>query len=65
MDYTGIDGSGAVSVDSPGQFPRYRRPQYRNPNGSVTVVSGKLGSDVRAGTWQAILRQTGIEEPEK
>jgi predicted RNA binding protein YcfA (HicA-like mRNA interferase family) len=38
---------------------------YRNPDGRVTVVSGKLGDDVRPGTWRAILKQTGIEEPEK
>jgi hypothetical protein len=26
---------------------------------------GKLGDDVRPGTWRAILKQTGIEEPKK
>jgi predicted RNA binding protein YcfA (HicA-like mRNA interferase family) len=38
---------------------------YRSSDGRVTVVSGKPGNDVRPGTWRAILRQTGIEEPEK
>jgi len=38
---------------------------YRSPEGRITVVSGKLGDDVRPGTWRAILRQTGIEELEK
>lgn len=38
---------------------------YRSPDGRITVVSGKLGDDVRQGTWRAILKQTGIEEPEK
>jgi len=38
---------------------------YRSPDGRVTVVSGKLGDDVRPGTWRAILKQTGIEESEK
>jgi predicted RNA binding protein YcfA (HicA-like mRNA interferase family) len=38
---------------------------YRNPDGRVTVVSGKLGDDVRTGTWRAVLKQTGIEETEK
>jgi hypothetical protein len=30
-----------------------------------SVVSGRLGDDVRPGTWRAILKQTGIKEPEK
>jgi len=38
---------------------------YRSPDGRITVVSGELGEDVRQGTWRAILKQTGIEEPEK
>jgi predicted RNA binding protein YcfA (HicA-like mRNA interferase family) len=38
---------------------------YRSADGRVTVVSGGLGDDVRRGTWRAILRQTGIKEPEK
>jgi len=38
---------------------------YRSSDGRITVVSGKLGDDVRPGTWQAILRQTGIEEHKK
>jgi predicted RNA binding protein YcfA (HicA-like mRNA interferase family) len=38
---------------------------YRSPDGRVTVVSGKLGDDVRPGTWRAILKQTGIEEPKQ
>jgi predicted RNA binding protein YcfA (HicA-like mRNA interferase family) len=38
---------------------------YRSSEGRVTVVSGELGDDVRPGTWRAILKQTGIEEPEK
>lgn len=36
---------------------------YRHSDGRVTVVSGRLGDDVRPGTWRAILKQTGIEEP--
>ena len=36
---------------------------YRAADGRVTVVSGKLGDDVRLGTWRAILKQTGLEEP--
>jgi len=38
---------------------------YRSSDGRITVVSGKLGDDVRPGTWRAILRQTGIEEQGK
>jgi predicted RNA binding protein YcfA (HicA-like mRNA interferase family) len=38
---------------------------YRGPDGRITVVSDKLSDDVRPGTWRAILRQTGIKEPEK
>jgi predicted RNA binding protein YcfA (HicA-like mRNA interferase family) len=34
----------------------------RNPDGRTTVVSGKLGDDVRPGTWKSILRQTGMKE---
>ncbi|MEQ1885253.1 MAG: type II toxin-antitoxin system HicA family toxin [Bryobacteraceae bacterium] len=35
---------------------------YKGPDGQITVVSGRLGDDVRPGTYRAILRQTGIEE---
>ena len=35
---------------------------FRSPDGRITVVSGRLGDDVRPGTYNAILRQTGIEE---
>jgi predicted RNA binding protein YcfA (HicA-like mRNA interferase family) len=35
---------------------------FRSPDGRTTVVSGKLGEDVRPGTWKAILRQTGMKE---
>ncbi|MCC6539238.1 MAG: type II toxin-antitoxin system HicA family toxin [Bryobacterales bacterium] len=35
---------------------------FRSPDGRITVVSGRLGDDVRPGTYRAILRQTGIEE---
>ena len=38
---------------------------FRSLDGRMTVVSGNLGDDVRTGTYRAILRQTGIEEPEK
>ena len=31
-------------------------------DGRITVVSGRLGDDVRRGTYKAILKQTGIEE---
>jgi predicted RNA binding protein YcfA (HicA-like mRNA interferase family) len=37
---------------------------YRSTDGRITIVSGKLGDDARKGTYRAILRQTGIEEPE-
>jgi predicted RNA binding protein YcfA (HicA-like mRNA interferase family) len=37
---------------------------FRSPDGRITVVSGKVGDDVRPGTFRAILRQTGIKEPE-
>jgi predicted RNA binding protein YcfA (HicA-like mRNA interferase family) len=37
---------------------------FRNPDGRITVVSGRLGDDVRPGTWRAILRQTGMENEE-
>jgi predicted RNA binding protein YcfA (HicA-like mRNA interferase family) len=35
---------------------------FRHPDGRITVVSGKLGDDVRPGTYRAILRQTRIKE---
>jgi predicted RNA binding protein YcfA (HicA-like mRNA interferase family) len=35
---------------------------FQNPDGRITVVSGKLGDDVRPGTYRAVLRQTGIKE---
>jgi predicted RNA binding protein YcfA (HicA-like mRNA interferase family) len=35
---------------------------FRNSDGRITVVSGRLGDDVRPGTYKAILRQTKIEE---
>jgi predicted RNA binding protein YcfA (HicA-like mRNA interferase family) len=35
---------------------------FRSVDGRTTVVSGKLGDDVRPGTYRAILRQTGIQE---
>jgi predicted RNA binding protein YcfA (HicA-like mRNA interferase family) len=38
---------------------------FQNLDGRVTVVSGKLGDDVRTGTYRAVLRQTGIKEPNK
>ena len=37
---------------------------FQNPEGRITVVSGKLGEDVRPGTYRAVLRQTGIKEAE-
>ena len=37
---------------------------FQNPEGRITVVSGKLGDDVRTGTYRAVLRQTGIKEAE-
>lgn len=38
---------------------------FRYSDGRITVVSGKLGADVRPGTYKAILKQTKIkEEPE-
>jgi len=38
---------------------------FRDKDGRITVVSGRSGDDVRPGTFRAILRQTGIKEPEK
>jgi predicted RNA binding protein YcfA (HicA-like mRNA interferase family) len=38
---------------------------FRGADGRITVVSGRLGDDVRPGTYRAILRQTGIEEDKK
>ena len=38
---------------------------FQGSDGRITVVSGRLGDDVRPGTYRAILRQTGIEEPIK
>jgi predicted RNA binding protein YcfA (HicA-like mRNA interferase family) len=38
---------------------------FRSPDGRITVVSGKLGDDVRPGTYRAVLRQTGIQESEQ
>jgi predicted RNA binding protein YcfA (HicA-like mRNA interferase family) len=35
---------------------------FQNPDGRITVVSGRLGDDVRPGTYRAVLRQTGIKE---
>ena len=37
---------------------------FQDPDGRITVVSGKLGDDVRLGTYRAVLRQTGIKEAE-
>ena len=38
---------------------------FRRGDGRTTIVSGKLGDDVRPGTYRAILRQTGIEDESK
>ena len=38
---------------------------FQYSDGRITIVSGKLGDDVRPGTYRAVLRQTGIKEPEK
>jgi len=35
---------------------------FRFSDGRITVVSGKLGDDVRPGTYKAILKQTKIKE---
>jgi predicted RNA binding protein YcfA (HicA-like mRNA interferase family) len=35
---------------------------FQNAEGRITVVSGRLGDDVRPGTYRAVLRQTGIRE---
>jgi len=35
---------------------------FRHSDGRITVVSGKLGDDVRPGTYRAVLRQTRIKE---
>lgn len=37
---------------------------FKNADGRITVVSGRLGDDVRPGTYRAVLRQTGIKETE-
>ena len=36
---------------------------FRHPDGRTTVISGKSSNDIRIGTYRAILRQTGMEEP--
>lgn len=38
---------------------------FKNPEGRITVVSGKPGDDVRPGTYRAVLRQTGIKETDQ
>jgi len=38
---------------------------FKNPEGRITVVSGKPGNDVRPGTYRAVLRQTSIKEADK
>ncbi|MEO7143674.1 MAG: type II toxin-antitoxin system HicA family toxin [Bryobacteraceae bacterium] len=38
---------------------------FRSDDGRIAVVSGKLGDDVRTGTYRAILRQTGVEDTDK
>ena len=38
---------------------------FKNLEGHITIVSGKLGDDVRPGTYRAVLRQTGIKEGDK
>ena len=35
---------------------------FRYSDGRITVISGKLGDDVRPGTYQAILKQTKIKK---
>jgi predicted RNA binding protein YcfA (HicA-like mRNA interferase family) len=35
---------------------------FKHRDGRITVVSGRLGDDVRPGTYQAILKQTRIKE---
>jgi predicted RNA binding protein YcfA (HicA-like mRNA interferase family) len=35
---------------------------FRHSDGRITVVSGKLGDDIRPGTYRAILKQTKIME---
>lgn len=35
---------------------------FKNADGRITVVSGRLGDDVRPGTYRAIMRQTGMDE---
>jgi predicted RNA binding protein YcfA (HicA-like mRNA interferase family) len=38
---------------------------FRDAQGRTTVVSGKMGDDVRPGTFRAIPRQTGIKDGEQ
>jgi predicted RNA binding protein YcfA (HicA-like mRNA interferase family) len=38
---------------------------FRSSDGRITVVSGKMGDDVRPGTYRAILRQSGIKESDE
>lgn len=35
---------------------------FQAQDGRTTVVSGRLGSDVPAGTYRGILKQTGLKE---
>ncbi len=41
--------------------PKETTASFASADGRITVVSGKLGDDVRPGTFQAILRQTKME----
>jgi predicted RNA binding protein YcfA (HicA-like mRNA interferase family) len=38
---------------------------FRHTGGRITVVSGKLGDDVRPGTYKAILKQIRIKEEQE
>ncbi len=55
-----LESAGSVHVRAKGDHR-----VFRHSDGRITVVSGKLGNDVRLGTYQAILKQTKIKkEPE-
>jgi predicted RNA binding protein YcfA (HicA-like mRNA interferase family) len=52
-----LEGAGWVHVRTKGDHR-----VFRHSDGRITVVSGKLGDDVRPGTYKAILKQTKIKE---
>lgn len=52
-----LETAGWVNVRTKGDHRVFRYSDDR-----ITVVSGKLGDDVRPGTYKAILKRTKIKE---